>query len=293
MGLLTTSLIGAGTSLLSGLFGSKAANKAAEEQARAARYSADLEAQAAKDALLFQGETRAQQQANYEEQQRNQAPFLQASQGAITTLSGLVNNGGFPDWQGRFVAPTGEEVRNTPGYEFMRREGERALENSASARGTVLSGGHLKALDRYGTDYADTKYGEAYGRSVSEYERAYNEFINKQDRTFNRFGVLAGIGQTASNQLGSNAANFNSTLGAGANLNTNTLLSSARGIGDRQESAAAMNASGYVGGANAWTGALSQIGGNAQTISLLKLLERQRNAGTYGVPGGIPGPPRP
>lgn len=109
-----------------------------------------------------------------------------------------------------------------PGYQFRMDEGARGVEASAAARGGALSGGALKALDRYNQGFASTEYGNAY-----------NRFNADRDRRFNRLSAVAGIGQTASRdvaQMGTDAANRRGEYGMqGANA----------------------RASGYVGMANA------------------------------------------
>ncbi len=89
---------------------------------------------------------------------------------------------------------SGAEVMNDPGYAFGLQQGEQAIARRAAASGGRLSGAQLKAAGRFGTDYASTKYGEAYQR--------------RQDR-LNRLQALAGIGQTSTNA--SAAAGQNST----------------------------------------------------------------------------------
>lgn len=90
-------------------------------------------------------------------------------------------------------------LRNTPGYEFARSEGTRDIERMAAARGGLGSGGTLRALARYNTGLAD---------------QTYNNFLN-------RLFSVAGLGQTATGQIGSagqatgaNVANNLSNIGA-------------------------------------------------------------------------------
>lgn len=68
-----------------------------------------------------------------------------------------------------YVAPTGEEVKNDPGYAFGLKEGEGALQNSAIARRFANTGSTLKDILKYGTDYATTKYNDAVARGESIY----------------------------------------------------------------------------------------------------------------------------
>lgn len=83
---------------------------------------------------------------------------------------------------------TAADFQKDPGYDFRMSEGAKAVDNSAAARGGVLSGGALKAMARYGQDFASNEYGAAY-----------NRFNNDQTTRFNRLSALAGTGQTATN----------------------------------------------------------------------------------------------
>ena len=56
------------------------------------------------------------------------------------------------------------DLANDPGYQFRLGEGQRALEASASARGNLNSGATMKALTRYGQDYASNELDKAYSR---------------------------------------------------------------------------------------------------------------------------------
>ena len=119
-----------------------------------------------------------------------------------------------------------------PSYQFRLGEGMKALERTASARGGLISGGALKAAQRYGQDVASTEFGNAY----------------------NRLAGLAGVGQTATGAMGSAANQF------GANA------------GNLMTGAAAARASGYVGGANALTSGLGQYMNYTQGQNLLNRL---------------------
>lgn len=104
-----------------------------------------------------------------------------------------------------------------PGYKFRLDQGTKALGNAASAQGLTNSGAQLKALTRYGQDYATGIY----------------------DDYLNRLASMAGIGQSTSNQMSSNAQQLGTSLG-------NNALSAGNA-----------RASGYAGQANALTNALS------------------------------------
>lgn len=76
----------------------------------------------------------------------------------------------------------------SPGYEFRRSEGLRGLENSAAAMGGAFSGNALRALTEFNSGLASQEFGN---------------YVNQ-------LAGIAGVGQTATNQVsayGQNAAN--------------------------------------------------------------------------------------
>jgi len=126
-----------------------------------------------------------------------------------------------------------------PSYSFRFQEGLKALDRSAAARGGLLSGGALKAAQRYGQEFASNEFGNAYNRLASR----------------------AGFGQTASTNMGGAAGSF------GANA------------GNLMTGAGAARASGYVGGANALTSGLGQYMNYTQSKDLMNRLLPQTAAG--------------
>lgn len=147
---------------------------------------------------------------------------------------------------------TNEDFVKDPGYEFRMAEGQKALERSAAARGGLQSGGTLKALGRYGQDYAS-----------NEYSNAYNRFNADRDRRFNRLSSLAGGGQTASQNVGNAAQAYGQNAG-------NNMMGAA-------------NAAGAAGiaSANAWGTTLSGLGKNWMDMTL----DRQQSGGITGKTG--------
>jgi len=133
-----------------------------------------------------------------------------------------------------------------PSYQFRLGEGMKALERNAAARGGLISGGALKAAQRYGQDYASQEFGNAY----------------------NRLAAMAGIGQTATGAMSNAAGNF------GVNAGQNYM------------GAANARASGYVGGANALTGGLGQYMNYTQGQNLINSLNRNPAYGRINSGGG-------
>lgn len=85
------------------------------------------------------------------------------------------------------------QFRNTPGYQFGLDEGRNQVEASAAARGGLNSGATLKALQRYGNDYAD--------------QQGFTPYMN-------RLASLWGGAQTAGSNIGNYGSNFGQQAGS-------------------------------------------------------------------------------
>lgn len=167
-------------------------------------------------------------------------------------------------WNHPFNAPTDITEQNDPGYKFRLAQGQQALQNSAAAKGGLLSGGTAKSLSDYNQNAASGEYGNVYNRALGEYQQNYNIFKQNQNDLFNRFATLSGIGQTSAGQL-------NSAGSSAANNISNTLLTSGQQIGNNINNAGAARGSGYVGSANAITGGINNA---TNALSLLSLLNK-------------------
>ena len=112
----------------------------------------------------------------------------------------------YPD----FVAPTGEAVFNDPGYAFRRREGERALENRASALGALRTGGTLKDFLNYNQAFASNEYGNVYDRQVRDWTTGYHTKADTYDRNYRN--VLDDYVLGYNRALGESDRSFNQAL---------------------------------------------------------------------------------
>lgn len=130
-----------------------------------------------------------------------------------------------------------------PGYGFRMSEGMKALERGAAARGGLLSGATLKGIQRFGQDLAS-----------QEYTNAFNRYQTERAARLQPLQSLAGVGQTTAQQLGQ----------AGQQMASN--------VGEALTGGAAARASGYVGGANALTGALGTYLNYTQGQNMLNAL---------------------
>ena len=216
--------IATGTAILAGTLGaaalsSRSASKAASTQAAAAEQSGD------------------QQRAMFERQVELSEPWRVAGEIGLNRLVPLATE----------YKPFGmDEFRADPGYGFRLAEGQKALERSAAARGGLLSGATGKALTRYGQEMGS-----------QEYTNAFNRYQAERQARLNPLQSLAGMGQTAAQQIGQ----------AG--------MLAAQNIGDTQMSAAAARASGYVGSTNALNQALGTYMNYTQGQNMINALRPQ------------------
>ncbi len=84
----------------------------------------------------------------------------------------------------KFVLPTGQAALDAdPGYKFRLNQGLDALQNSASAKGLLRTGGTLKGLQDFGQQMASQEYQNAVDRAVQTY--GLNEGTRRFDTGFN------------------------------------------------------------------------------------------------------------
>lgn len=247
-------LIGGATNVIGGLMGrgaarrqERAAREAAQIQADAARYAADL------------------QDRQFQQTREDLSPYRGAGQQTIGQLLAGLQGGEF-DAPGFNYQRPGEfsfDVGSNSIAQNRIREAMRQVNASAAKRGGLLSGGALKAAQENAMRIAGDAESEAYGRYRSEdqqnYGRAADEYNRgygaRQDRA-NRLQSVAGMGLDASTrtgQFGAQAAQRIGDLGmsGAASLGEGLAQSAAyRGAGD---SALFNGLSGAAGaGLDAW-----------------------------------------
>lgn len=134
-------------------------------------YSANKQAGAAKDAANASNQASQnsidEQKREFDLNQANQAPWLQAGKGALSQMQAL-NGGDFSSFT------------QSPDYQFSLNQGLLGLDNSAASRGSLFSGGHSADVMKFAQGLASQNYGNYY----------------------NRLAGLAGVGQSSANQLG-------------------------------------------------------------------------------------------
>lgn len=97
---------------------------------------------------------------------------------------------------------TGDDLENEPGYQFGLSEGEKSINRAALGRGSFDSGATLKALLRYGNDYAGTKFNEGFNRNMATKNNIYSMLSGQSGQGANASGMTAGLGANAAGMQG-------------------------------------------------------------------------------------------
>jgi hypothetical protein len=221
---IVPALIATAATVGGAVIASSGAKKAARVQDEAAKRSE----QTAKD--------------TFDKQAALQEPFRQGGLTAQNKLMELLALGGdttSADY-GSAAKPFGmDQFKADPSYDFRMAESSKALERSAAARGSLLSGSTLKGIQRFSQDLAS-----------QEYQNAFNRYQIERSARLNPLQSLMGSGQSATNVM------------------TGAAGTEGQNVANAQMNSGAARASGYVGSANALSGALGSIGNMAVNYPL-------------------------
>jgi hypothetical protein len=198
-----------------------------------------MQSRAAKDAASIQARAAAdamdQERAMYQQGREDLAPYREQGYTALKDIERMKPflTGQFgPEQFGQYLDPS---------MAFRQRLGTQATERLANVGGGAISGNTMRALTDYGQNLASTEYGNAFNRFQTERGNIYNTLAN-----------IAGMGQGA----------VNTGVTAGQNFAAGqTGLITGQG---------ASNAAGTVGSANAYAGALGNLGNYAMLNAFMK-----------------------
>jgi len=154
-------------------------------QGDAARSAADTAGAASDRAVALQRE-------QYEKQLAMQKPFYDVGVNALPELVAASKYTNFGP----------QQFQQDPGYAFRLKEGQQALDRSAAARGGMISGGALKAAQRYGQEMGS-----------QEYMNAFNRYQTERAARLQPLQSLTGYGQTTANTLGTAGSNMAGNIG--------------------------------------------------------------------------------
>lgn len=203
----------AGATVVGAGIGAYASGKAAREQSKATDRAT------------------AAQERMFNRQVELQEPFRQVG---VNALPELVE-------ASRYTPFSMDQFQQDPGYAFRMREGLKALDRSAAARGGLLGGNQLRGVTQFGQDLASQEYGNAFNRYQAERAARLNPLQS-----------LAGMGQSNAATMAQQAGQFGNVLGQAETTKGN------------------IRASSYMGMANALTGGLGQYLNYQQNQDFMK-----------------------
>jgi len=186
---------GAGASILSSIFGGKAAERGARKAAEAT--------------LTGVRETNALLKEQFDLTREDLAPYREFGTGALSMLGDLLGittpgrkpSARFGELTKRF---TGEDLAEDPSYKFRLREGTQALERSASARGKLLSGETGEELVKFGQKFASTEFGRAFDRYRTEQQDTFARLFGISEAGRGAVTTGAQTGTQIAGQMGQN-----------------------------------------------------------------------------------------
>lgn len=208
--------------------------------------------QAAREQSKATDRATAAQERMFNRQVELQEPFRQAGVNALPELIAA----------SRYTPFSMEQFQQDPGYAFRMREGLKALDRSAAARGGLLSGNQLRGV---------TQFGQELGSQ--EYTNAFNRYQAERAARLNPLQSLAGMGQSNAATMAQQAGQFGNVLGQAEATKGN------------------IRASSYMGGANALTGGIGQYLNYQQNKDFMKLYGPRQTPTGGAAPLGMPGNP--
>lgn len=242
-----------------------------------------MQAGAAEDAAAMQAKTAADQMALQKQifdiQNAQNAPYRATGYSTLNRLGSMLpgtytqyDAEGKPigtatgtDYLTRQFNAQDLNANLAPNYAWQLGQGQQATQNMANAVGGLVGGNALKAMQDYTQNFA----GNAY-------QQAFSNYNTQRSNIYNTLASMAGIGQAAQGASNTLASNYGTNVG---NLATG---------------AAAAQAAGTVGAANAMSGALGNAG---NMYSLSRMLGQGGgisnpfgNSNYYGADGSYFGP---
>lgn len=271
-------------SLFGGITGSQASGKAANQLVNAQKSVIDNTngavstgqnqvATATTNANDILGRSASTQLGMYQ-------PYVSAGTDSLNSIKQLAGAGGPLDQQFSFNP---SNLQDDPGYAFTLQQGQDAIQRAAAAKGGLFSTGTLKSLAGYTTGTANQYFNDAFNRANTTFQTNRSTALSRISTLQGLAGLgfsgtqagAGAVGNTSAAQAQNADAEGRDLAGLGMQGNQ-TIAGALTGTGNAQ-------AAGTIAGANAWSSALSGIGGAANNAGITKLL---MDRGVFGKPVG-------
>lgn len=119
----------------------------------------------------------------------------------------------------------------TPGYQFNKTQGLKAVQNSAAARGLGVSGAALKGAATFATGLADSTYQNQFNNANTNQSNAYNRLKGLIDTGANAAAGTGQAGTAAATGVSNAAIGAGNAQAAGINATGNSIANVASNIG--------------------------------------------------------------
>jgi len=223
-----------------------------DQQLRVAAETRDAQLGVSKEVLGKQeGAYTPYQQAGLEGQNRLRE-YL-----GLGPNTGATNYGQYANAQ---FTPEAFAANQDPGYGFRMKEGLKAVDAQAAARGGLISGAALKASQRFGQDMASQEYQNAFNRYQTARTNTLMPYADLQRTGFNAAtGLSNAAGGYGTNALGAYGGYGTGAIGAYGELGT--------GLFNATGNAGSLINSAYGNYGNQVTGALTGFGNNQANLT--------------------------
>lgn len=195
-----SAVIGAGATMYG-------AGKAADAQTAAAQKAADT-------SLSMYNTTRG-----------DLAPFRQIGNTAADQMTSRLGELASP------IVMDQATLENTPGYQFTKTQGLKAVQNSAAARGLGVSGAAQKGAAEYATGLANNTYKDQFNIANTNQTNAYNRLKALIDTGQGAAAQTGTAGTNAANTAASAQTQAGTAQAAAANMTGGAISNAANGIG--------------------------------------------------------------
>jgi len=167
----------------------------------------------------------AQQERMYQQTRSDLSPYMETGKNALTDLMTT------KDYWGSPISMDQASLEQTPGYQFTLKQGLKAVQNSAAARGLGVSGAAMKGAADYTTGLANNTYKDQFALENTNRGNVYNRLMGVAQLGGNAAAGVGTAGMTAATNMGQAATNAGNAQASAYNSMGNTVNSLFQNMG--------------------------------------------------------------
>lgn len=155
------------------------------------------------------------------------SPFIQTGAGAGSNITAALQDPYFT----KPISYTLADLEATPGYQFIRDQGLKSIQNGYAARGLGSSGAAMKGAADWATGRALSTWKDVLGMDLQQRNEIFNRFMAPFGTGASAAGALAGNAVQTGGNIGSNMIGAGNAQGAAWTSAGNTLGQLAGNVG--------------------------------------------------------------